>query len=335
MKQCSNCNNTIQVTDKFCPYCGYSQKPPRKFNLLFLAVGLLVLFFLFILLGKVQLPPPVATQEILTLQQNDSLNNSSQENFEGNELEKIAKFGSMVSSKDGMTLVYVPAGEFIMGSNDGYSDEQPIHTVYLDAFWISQTEITNGMYEKCVSTGKCSSQNKSYHNPSTGSYNFGESNYKDYPAVYVNWEQANTYCAWANGRLPTEAEWEKAARDEESFTYPWGNQSANHSLANYDNYLGDTVEVASYIQGASPYGVLDMAGNVWEWVADYYDENYYSYSSMQNPIGPTSGSVHVLRGGSFFAEEGYIRTTMRSSPGSAETESYGSGNWGFRCVFDY
>lgn len=322
MKQCINpsCKNTIQVSDEFCPYCGYSQKPPRKLNILYLGAGLVALYILW----RIFIPP------IPTLQPAPSQEASPVVN----PLEEIARFGTKVSVKDGMRLVYVPAGEFQMGSNNGYPDEQPVHTVYLDSFWIGQTEVTNGMYEKCVSAGACLYQYKTYHNPSTGSYNFGESRFNNYPAVYVNWEDATAYCAWAGGRLPTEAEWEKAARGEYSNTYPWGNNSPNHSLANYDGYLGDTVEVANYIEGASPYGALDMAGNVWEWVADYYNANYYASSPSENPTGPTSGQTHGLRGGSFFAEGDYLRTAMRESPGSAETEGYGSGNWGFRCVFN-
>lgn len=338
MKSCINCKKQIQVSDKFCPYCGHSQnKQPSPCILYVLVFAVMGILFWLLLRGceggsgldptrqpnSTALSLPTSTSDL----QKQSIKNEDP-------LAAIAKYGSDISRKDGMRLVYVPAGDFSMGSNSGYSDEQPVHTVTLDAFWIGQTEVTNGMYESCVSAGACSAQNKTYHNPSTGSNHFGESQYRNYPAVYVNWEDARDYCGWVGGRLPTEAEWEKAARGTSGYTYPWGNQSITHSLANYDNYKGDSDEVGSYLKGASSYGALDMAGNVWEWTADYYSENYYTSSPSTNPKGPSSGIAHVLRGGSFFAEEVYQRTSMRVTPGSAETESYGSGNWGFRCVFD-
>lgn len=241
-----------------------------------------------------------------------------------------------VSQMDGMEMALVPEGTFIMGTEENdpiaYDDEKPVREVYLDAFWIDKTEITNGMYEKCVDVGVCLSQYKSeYHNPNTGSYHFGEAQFRDYPAVYVNWEDASTYCDWADRRLPTEAEWEKAARGLNGYKYPWGNSSPDSSFANFNQNIGDTKPVGSYSKGASPYGALDMAGNVWEWVNDWYDDRY-DLNDLDNPLGPSSGKVHVIRGGSFFPDEIYIRTTMREAAGSPETERNGSGNWGFRCA---
>ncbi len=242
------------------------------------------------------------------------------------------------SESDGMSMVFVPEGEFLMGavSSDSYAydDEKPQHSVYLDAFWIDQTEVTNGMYERCVNAGVCLSQKKFSHNPSTGSYHFGDSSYSNYPAVYINWKDASTYCQWVGKRLPTEAEWEKAAKGVNENRYPWGNASPDSTLVNCDGRVGDTVEVGSYPAGASYYGALDMAGNVYEWVSDWYDERYYSASDYENPQGPANGITHGLRGGSFFAELKYIRTTYRERPASNKTENYGSGNWGFRCVMD-
>ena len=233
----------------------------------------------------------------------------------------------MVSPIDGMTLMYVPAGNFLMGSPDGvgYDVEHPQHTVYLDAYWIDQTEVTNAMFEKCVAAGACTppSQDSSY---TRGSY-FGNSTYADFPVIYVDWYQADTYCRWAGRQLPTEAQWEKAARGTDGSTYPWGNQAPSDSLANYDDQIiGDTTAVGSFPAGASPYGVLDMAGNVWEWVSDWNDGSFYSSSPTSNPTGPALGNSRLLRGGSY---EGAGRSAFRYwvNPGVSVQI------FGFRCSF--
>ena len=227
--------------------------------------------------------------------------------------------------KDGMQMLYVPAGEFTMGSDNGASNEQPVHQVYLDAFWIDQTEVTNAMYALCVQAGTCTPPafNSSYTH---GSY-YGNSQYADYPVVYVDWNQASAYCGWAGpstgsglGRLPTEAEWEKAARGTDGRTYPWGNAAPDMSLLNYNGNMGDTTKVGSYPDGASPYGLYDMAGNVWEWVADWYSETYYQNSPASNPVGLDSGSWdgHVSN----------LRASMRVR-GNPDLYSH---NIGFRCA---
>jgi formylglycine-generating enzyme required for sulfatase activity len=210
---------------------------------------------------------------------------------------------SMISEKDGMVLLYVPEGEFLMGSKSGYADELPAHQVSLDPFWIDQTEVTNAMYANCVNAHKCDPPGKTDH--------FSDSSYANHPVVYVDWNMANAYCSWVGRRLPTEAEWEKAARGTDGRIYPWGNDIQNRDLANFTGTVGDTTEVGRYINGASPYGALDMAGNVWEWVSDWYDANYYQVTVFLNPPGPSSGTDRVLKGGSWYQLDGDLRSANR------------------------
>jgi len=169
---------------------------------------------------------------------------------------------SMVSEKDGMTLMYVPAGEFLMGAV-GYEDN-PQRTVYLDAFWIDQTEVTNAMYTKCVAAGPC--QPPALKSSASRPFYYGAMQFEDYPVIRVSYDDAEAYCRWAGRQLPTGEQWEKAARGVDGRTWPWGNQEATCELANgSSDCVGDTNRVGSYPAGASPYGALDMAGNVDEW----------------------------------------------------------------------
>jgi serine/threonine-protein kinase len=214
-----------------------------------------------------------------------------------------------VSEKDGMLQVYVPAGSFTMGGNS-FSNEKPIHTVTLNAYWIDKTEVTNAMYALCVKAGACAAPNNTRSSTRTNYY--GNSQYDNYPVIYVSWNHANKYCGWAGRRLPSEAEWEKAARGTDGRIYPWGN-TIDTSKLNYLNSVGDTTAVGNYPSGASPYGALDMAGNVWEWVNDWYDGNYYYYSPSENPTGPTSGQERVVRGGSWGWDASYVRALIRYS----------------------
>jgi formylglycine-generating enzyme required for sulfatase activity len=233
---------------------------------------------------------------------------------------------TQISPIDGMVQVYVPAGSFQMGSDSGDPDEKPVHPVMLDAFWIDHTEVTNAMYTLCVEAGKCSppSSSKSY----TRDNYYGDAQYNNYPVIYVSWDNANAYCDWAGRRLPTEAEWEKAARGTDGRTYPWGNDAPDSNLLNFNSNVGDTTEVGAYPSGASPYSALDMVGNVWEWVNDWYDEAYYGNSPSENPQGPASGQYRVLRGGSWSFGVGGVRAAYRDrgEPG------YFSGRIGFRCA---
>jgi serine/threonine-protein kinase len=228
-----------------------------------------------------------------------------------------------------MVMVYVPGGEFEAGSDDDgvdytlqlcdeyrhdcerewFEDEQPMHPVALDGFWIDQTEVTNAQYRQCVEAGDCDPPPNS--SSSTRDFYHGNSTYDDYPVIYVSWHQANAYCEWAGTRLPTEAEWEYAARGTDGWEYPWGNAVPDATLLNYNGNVGDTTAVGSYPDGASWCGALDMAGNVWEWVADWYASDYYRRSPSHNPTGPSSGEYRVLRGGAWINFQIYIRCAFR------------------------
>lgn len=227
-------------------------------------------------------------------------------------------------TKDGMTMFFVPEGEFTMGSNVK-TDEQPIHTVYLDSFWIYQTEVTNAMYGKCVTEGACSEPHDS--SSSTQNDYYGNFTFNNYPVIYVDWSQAMTYCEWSGGSLPTEAQWEKVARGTGERIYPWGNDSPSCGLANIPGCKGDTTAVGSYPAGKSPYGALDMAGNVWEWVSDWYSTSYPA-GTVSNPQGPSFGDARGLRGGSWIDDTYDFRSAGRAGVSTM----YGTYDIGFRCV---
>jgi serine/threonine-protein kinase len=221
-----------------------------------------------------------------------------------------------VSSVDGMPQVYVPAGTFHMGGMDTNKkvDEEPAHSVTMKGYWIDKLEVTNGMYMLCVQAGACEPP-QHFKSQTRDSY-FNNPEFDAYPVVYVTWLQADTYCKWAGRRLPTEAEWEYAARGTDFRTYPWGDTRPDSSFGNFNYFVGDTAQVGSFPAGASPFGVLDMAGNAAEWVADYYDSKYYEKGVTTNPPGPGSRSSYfnrVVRGGTF--QDGFkdIRLANRAS----------------------
>ncbi|HLO32764.1 MAG TPA: SUMF1/EgtB/PvdO family nonheme iron enzyme [Anaerolineales bacterium] len=249
-----------------------------------------------------------------------------------------------VSQKDNMPQVHIPAGTFHMGGMDvrRAPNETPDHDVSLSAFWMDQLEVTNAMYGLCVSMGACTLPQslKSQRRPSY----FDNPEFKDYPVIYVTWGQAQAYCEWAGRRLPTEAEWERAGRGDDFRTFPWGEDKADGLHANFNMLVGDTSRVGTYPWGASPFGVLDMAGNVAEWVNDLYSFQYLLDITL-NPTGPaTSASFNrVVRGGSLGDAEINIRVAKRSSvlgsnlnaaPGSPAYLGNFSPRIGFRCAAD-
>ena len=227
-----------------------------------------------------------------------------------------------------MEMVYVPGGTFQMGTTEGYDTEQPVHAVTLDSFWIDRTEVTNAQYASCVTGGTCSPPSES-GSDTRDSY-YGDSQYGDYPVVWVSWYDADAYCRWVGGRLPTEAEWEYAARGPDGNVYPWGNDPPGDTLLNYNINVGDTTEVGSYPDGASWVGATDMAGNVWEWVNDWYADDYYAISPAENPIGPDTGDLKVLRGGSWSGLEESVRAAFRSNFRPVNRVD----GVGFRCVVE-
>ncbi|HEY9152470.1 MAG TPA: formylglycine-generating enzyme family protein [Anaerolineales bacterium] len=228
--------------------------------------------------------------------------------------------GTTMTWMDGSVLVYIPSGEFIMGL--GYGDA-PTKTVTLDAYWIQQTEVTNKTYAQCVASGNCSAPVQEVGAAPLTAAAFG-----DYPVVGITWDAANKYCQWIGGQLPSEAQWEKAARGQSGNKYPWGNNSPKCSLANFLTCGGHTSTVNSYPDGKSSYGLLDMEGNVYEWVNDYYDPNYYSTAPSSNPTGPSTGDHRVIRGSSFETDVSQLLSAIRH-PSLPDYHNY---DLGFRCV---
>lgn len=236
-------------------------------------------------------------------------------------------------------MVKIPAGNFIRGCDPAHNagltcdaSEMPSKTIYLDAYYMDVTEVTNGQYAQCEAEGACSAPR--YNSSFKRTSYYDNPAYANYPVIYVYHHQAAAYCSWAGKRLPTEAEWEKAARGSiGARVFPWGDTAPSCSLANYWYGLascgGDTEAVESYAGGASPYGVLNMSGNVAEWVSDWYGDTYYSTGPTINPTGPTHGEYYVLRGGSWFSPSGELPVSRRIRYGYATSSN---GNIGFRCA---
>jgi formylglycine-generating enzyme required for sulfatase activity len=223
-------------------------------------------------------------------------------------------------------MVLVPAGEFSMGSEQGDDDEQPVHRVFLDSFYLDTFEVTNGQFAKFVAAIQ-----------SEPPWGFADQETPvvraDQPVRWVNWLEATGYCLWAGKRLPTEAEWEKAARGTDGRIYPWGNEPPTpvHAVFGLKEGAADTVSpIGNRDKGMSPYGVHDLAGNLYEWVADWYDEAVYRPIPTINPRGPTEGTTKVQRGGSYINSPYRLRSSFRTKGDPTEHDP----NVGFRCAHD-
>jgi formylglycine-generating enzyme required for sulfatase activity len=234
-----------------------------------------------------------------------------------------------ISPRDGAPMVFVPAGEFLMGSNDSRSDpdERPVHRVYLDAFWIDKYEVTNERFERFTKATKYVTEDEKadWMNWRT----FFEPGQENDPVRWVNFPDIAAYARWAGKQLPTEAQWEKAARGTDGRPYPWGTKWDGSRLNLADCFCVVT-KVGTYAAGMSPYGAHDLLGNVREWCRDWYDPHYYSHSPRRNPTGPPSGKARVCRGGAWDMVDGSIgyrvfaRQSVRPQGGDDLT--------GFRCV---
>ncbi len=247
-------------------------------------------------------------------------------------------------SESGARMLYMPAATFLMGYDDGLRDEKPAHLLEMNAFYIDETEVTNGQYALCVEAGECQApayrQGASYHD----AY-YGDPRYDEYPVAFVTWNDADTFCKWRGARLPSEAEWEMAASFDPAegvkTRYPWGDVFDGTRLnfcdkkcpldgrdSSVDDGHLDTAPVGSYSDGRSPIGAYDMAGNVMEWVSDWYNPRYYAESGELSPLGPLEGSSKVLRGGAWLSEAKDSSVYARDSRVTAVARA----QIGFRCA---
>ena len=237
----------------------------------------------------------------------------------------LPKLAATLLGKDGAPMVLVPAGEFTMGSEQGDDDEQPVHRVFLDSFYLDTFEVTNGRFAKFVAAIQ-----------SEPPWGFADQEtpvvHAEQPVRWVNWLEATGYCLWAGKRLPTEAEWEKAARGPEGRLYPWGHDPPTpaHAVFGLKEGAETVAPIGHRDKGMSPYGVHDLAGNLYEWVADWYDEAVYTPTPTINPRGPAEGTVKVQRGGSYINGPYRLRSAFRTKGEPTEHDPH----VGFRCAQD-
>lgn len=296
-----------------------------------------VLLLMFLLSGCIMQTPPETAQPVV--EEEAEVVPTEVTTPELDETGEVVVEPTTFELPEGMVLI--PATRFMMGCdpehNNGYScpsDELPQHEVSLSAFAIDINEVTNVQYAECVAADGClppiaiASQARVdyYENPE----------YANFPMINVKWEEAQAYCTWAGKRLPTEAEWELAARGTTPKTYAWGDDDPDCSQGNIYNdpnmaaCVGDTVAVGSYPTGASEFGVMDMTGNVWEWVADSYIEDFYSKSPTENPLAEAANQVYTIRGGGWASNWLASRITSRAF----DLNFYSGLDLGFRCAVD-
>jgi formylglycine-generating enzyme required for sulfatase activity len=292
--------------------------------------NLLILFFLAALAlsgcgGQDQSAPSQASTPTASASPTNTAQ-GAESNPQPTEIEPVKyepQHGDTRTYVDGTRLVYIPAGEFNMGIKDG--EDNPIHAVFTNGFWIYSTEVTNDQYALCVAAGFCSAAQETKllfpSDPLKGVR----------PVVNVTHPQARAYCQWVNGRLPTEAEWEKAARAPEGKDYPWGDEQPACDRANFgDCQTFSTTPATAYPDGQTPYRMFDMAGNAYEWVSDWYADDYYPTSPFENPAGPVNGEFRSIRGGSYLSSAEEITTFARSQHDPDDTRQ----DIGFRCVIE-
>ena len=234
---------------------------------------------------------------------------------------------TMIRPQDNAPMVYIPAGSFSMGASGGAVDEKPVHDVSLSAFWMDVYEVTNARYALCVAEGVCTEphETKSFRNPSY----YGNPDFDNYPVIYVDWQQASDYCSWTGSQLPTEAQWEYAAKGPDGNRYPWGNTFEGSKLNYSGNGNYDTLAVDANPEDVSAFGVYDLGGNVSEWTADRYLDNWYTVTDQpKDPTGPEAGPFRVIRGGSTQTGENNVRTADRFY---AKENTFNLDR-GFRCV---
>jgi formylglycine-generating enzyme required for sulfatase activity len=277
---------------------------------------------------KVDLPVPTSTT-IVSEPVIDSMPLSTPE-AKPTDLPTITPLPENLVDHAGVSMVLIPSGEFLMGSSNGSLNEKPEQTVNLDEYYIDRFEVTNEFYAACMNAKVCAPPNHAYS--FTHEVYFGEPEFADYPVIYVNWYMAKAYCEWRGARLPTEAEWEKAARGTDGKTYPWGDW-IDCTMANYDTGVdycrGDTTPVGIYEVGKSIYGLYDMAGNVQEWVSSL--NLPYPYNERDGRESLTSNGDRIMRGGAWVI---YDPVALKSFTRVSQPPDSSFNNVGFRCAED-
>ncbi|MBI2890820.1 MAG: SUMF1/EgtB/PvdO family nonheme iron enzyme [Nitrospirae bacterium] len=261
--------------------------------------------------------------------------------LDGEQLKMYYAALTSTGAKIGMAFeipeVFVPGGPFVMGSDsdEGLPTERPEHVVRLSPYWIDRFEVTNAAYKACVDTGPCKDPEGGTNSATRPGY-FGTANFDNHPVLRLTWKQADQYCRWIGKRLPTEAEWEKAARGAypDERLYPWGDSDPSCWPANLEGCIGDTEPVGARPGGLSPFGLYDMAGNIAEWVGDWADMGFYAVTPTHDPAGPATGSLKLVRGGSWNSADPKVTVRVSYREASAGSDTFTSEFVGFRCARD-